>query len=229
MAAHKRREHDIFFLIIPQSIGAAETAALGYTDMMKIHLFDVTESFQIKGTGLILMPGISSQIVMDSGLCCLWLKKPDHTILEAVANIYYNFPCPTPDNPMMTFSFPNLSKSDVPIGTEVWLPSDPFIAQDKQIDYMHYFIEKDTENSSHVDYYFSVDLTAKDPRYRQRRHKIAVLRGLLRITKDTLDGQLLEALPYDNQQKCYMRVLQKILKEYKTKQEFPDKLALIIG
>lgn len=81
-------------------------------------LFTVTDTFLIRGHDLILAPGISSNHDNVRVGDPLRLKRPDGSILEsAIGSIEMLTP-----NPMRVFPIAvrNLSKDDVPIGTEVW-------------------------------------------------------------------------------------------------------------
>lgn len=92
--------------------------------MRKFYLFAVEDHFQITEQGLVVMPGIPLLHYKGPNNINLLLIKPDKSELKACAEIYYSFPKPTPTNKMLTVLFPSLTKSEIPIGTEVWFVSD---------------------------------------------------------------------------------------------------------
>lgn len=84
-------------------------------------LFTVSDTFLIRGRGLVPVPGIVpvGQERFHVGDPVL-LKRPDGSELRAVISgieIPYRDPNPNPSFPIL---LKNLGKEDVPIGTEVW-------------------------------------------------------------------------------------------------------------
>ena len=82
-------------------------------------LFVVEDSFVIKGHGLVLVPGLLPEgderfRVGDS----ISLRKPDGSAIATRIGAL-EFLCPNPRGEVVIM-LKNLTKTDVPVGTEVW-------------------------------------------------------------------------------------------------------------
>ncbi len=83
-------------------------------------LFTVEDTFLLKDRGMVLVPGIGPEDRIRVG-DPLTLKRPDDTRLRTViSGIEMNTPNPRRTYPLL---IRELSKEDVPIGTEVWSAS----------------------------------------------------------------------------------------------------------
>ncbi|RPD43433.1 hypothetical protein [Paracnuella aquatica] len=81
-----------------------------------MYLFTVDETYMITGRGLLLTPGLGDKPAKIGD--ALELVKPDKTILRTViTGIVFN-----EHRDILVGA--NLTKEDVPIGTEVWLQQD---------------------------------------------------------------------------------------------------------
>ena len=82
-------------------------------------LFTVTDTFVIRGRGLVLFPGIAPTENERFRLGDpLQLKRPDGSIIQAeIAGFEYPTPNPRREIAIM---LKGINKDDVPVGTEVW-------------------------------------------------------------------------------------------------------------
>jgi len=83
-------------------------------------LTTVTDTFQISGWGLVVVPSPFVGNYDGPGERRVMLKRPDGSSKEAVVHVQYVFPKPTPKVPTWELIFRDLVKDDVPIGTEIW-------------------------------------------------------------------------------------------------------------
>jgi len=196
--------------------------------MTKLFLFKVEDCFQLTNAGLAVTPGIPLEYYEGSSDVVLLLKKPNGQQVEENAKIFYSFPVPTPDNKMLTVLFPDLTKDDIPIGTDVWLINDK-CALDITVDWMSILIEKDSEKQDLIDYVFICDVWTKDPRYKSRNVCVGQNKGIFRINKKTTESELLLPMDGDKNSDRYIRALSKVMNEYKKNGSFPDKTHFAAG
>ena len=94
---------------------------------------------------------------------------------------------------------------------------------------MSILINKNLEKEDFIDYTFICDVFAKDPRYKSRNICIGQNKGLFRISKKTLEPELLLPMDGDKNGQRYIRALSKVLKEYKNNNEFPNQTHFAAG
>lgn len=196
--------------------------------MTKIFLFNVKDCFQLTNLGLAVAPGLPLEYYDGPIDLVLLLKKPNGQQAEANAKIFYPFFVPTPDNKMLTVLFPDLTKNDIPIGTDVWFIHDK-CAVNSTVDWMSILIEKNSEKQDVIDYIFICDVWTKDPRHKRRNICIGQNRGLFRINKQTTEAQLLLPMDGDRNGERYLRAASKIINEYKKSNLFPDRAHFACG
>lgn len=84
-------------------------------------LFVVEDTFLIEGRGLILVPGVGGNVQLRDGRALI-IKRPDGGVLH-VAKFSFGMPGPKSEGcPILLPS--EVTKGDVPIGSEVWMVSD---------------------------------------------------------------------------------------------------------
>jgi len=83
-------------------------------------LTTVTETFQISGWGLVVVPSPFVGSYSGPDERSVVLRRPDGSSKEAIVHVQYVFPKPTPKVPTWELMFRDLAKEDVPIGTEIW-------------------------------------------------------------------------------------------------------------
>lgn len=83
-------------------------------------LTTVTDTFQISGWGLVVVPSPFVGSYDGPGERRVELRKPDGSSMEATVHVQYVFPVPTPKVPTWELMFRDLVKEDVPVGTEIW-------------------------------------------------------------------------------------------------------------
>jgi hypothetical protein len=84
-------------------------------------LFKVEDTFQISRLGLVLAPGMPLDSYDGPRQVNLKLVKSDGEELMIPAEVYYPFLIPAPKEPKNLILIRSLSRSEVPIGTDVWL------------------------------------------------------------------------------------------------------------
>lgn len=89
------------------------------------------------------------------------------------------------------------------------------------LDWMSILIELNANTTQHVDYLFKCNLYTKDPRYKSRNIIIGQNQGLLRLNKKNLEAKILLPMEYDTDNQVFYRAVSKIIKEYKSYNEFP--------
>lgn len=77
--------------------------------------------FQLKGRGLLVVPGPLLEDFSGPATLAAELRKPDGTTRAAELSIIYIFIKPPPRERRWACILKGLRKDDVPIGTEVWL------------------------------------------------------------------------------------------------------------
>jgi hypothetical protein len=102
-------------------------------------------------------------------------------------------------------------------------------AEGARIDGMCMFILKDKETSADIDYVFVADVWCKDPRYKSRQMLAGQSRGLLRFNKKTLEAELLLSMPGDLSDKSFSKAASKILKEFQTTGQWPERTQYAAG
>lgn len=110
-----------------------------------------------------------------------------------------------------------------------WLKNGVKVNQENFVDSQCIFIERDDETEDYVDYFYVSDIRGNDPRYKQRNMVIGQARGLFRINKKTLEPVLLKGIELDLKNRCFHRAAAKILKLYRSDNEFPEKAAFQSG
>jgi hypothetical protein len=83
-------------------------------------LTTVTDTFQVSGWGLVATPSPFVGSYDGPTERRVELRKPDGSAQEAIVQVQYVFPKPTPKVPIWELIFRDLEKDDVPIGTEIW-------------------------------------------------------------------------------------------------------------
>ena len=101
--------------------------------------------------------------------------------------------------------------------------------EQKHLDWMSIRIEKDKEKNEYADYVFICTVYNKDPRYKNRNMVVGENRGLFRVSKVTLEPELLLPMEGDSDQKRYFRAAAKIIKEHKEKNVFPERAHFACG
>jgi hypothetical protein len=88
-------------------------------------LLIVADTFAISGRGLIVAPDVDLGDDRQRHLN-IELRRPDGTRLHAEALAQVPFPNPPRpvDRPRHTLLFTRLAKTDVPIGTELWITDE---------------------------------------------------------------------------------------------------------
>lgn len=93
---------------------------------MSHRLFDVDESFTIRGRGIVLLPGVPKYEPhprVSPGMF-IELHRPDGTVLATTIQSIEWFQTPSqPAAPLLMP--PEIGKEDVPVATEVWLVNHP--------------------------------------------------------------------------------------------------------
>ena len=87
-------------------------------------LLTIEDTFQISGRGLLVVPGPLVETFPGPARVTAELRKPDGTVAQADLRIEHQFQTPPPDERRYACIFQELEKSDIPIGTEVWLSRD---------------------------------------------------------------------------------------------------------
>lgn len=83
-----------------------------------MHLFTVTEAFMITGRGVVLMPGLGENAPYVKPGSKIRLVRPDKSELRtSIQGITFN----DQHDILLT---PEVTKADVPPGTEVWLSEE---------------------------------------------------------------------------------------------------------
>ena len=85
-------------------------------------LFKVQYVFAIKGRGIILLPDVSPDALLQPHPNAVTLKYADGTTRNVVAA--FNLPMldPAPHQPIgLVCELKEVGKADVPIGTEIWI------------------------------------------------------------------------------------------------------------
>ncbi|MDF2940599.1 MAG: hypothetical protein K0R66_1241 [Gammaproteobacteria bacterium] len=105
------------------------------------------------------------------------------------------------------------------------------ISKEKHVDYMSIGIEKNREKPDYVDYVYICNVYGQDPRYahKYRGIKIGENRGLFRISKETLEPELLISMEGDESKSRYFRAFGKVIRVYKETSIFPDKTGYQCG
>ena len=82
----------------------------------------VSDAFFIKSWGgLVVVPGPAVSEFSGPAKFEVELKRPDGSSRTAELSVTYAFPVPTPPRPQWTCLLKGVEKSEVPIGTEVWI------------------------------------------------------------------------------------------------------------
>lgn len=90
---------------------------------MSTLLLTVTDTFLIKGRGLIVVPGPPSDTFSHPTDLVVELRRPDGLVTETRARLMIEFvsPPPPPGPRPLVCLLPDVTKADVPIGTQVWV------------------------------------------------------------------------------------------------------------
>lgn len=83
-------------------------------------LLTVADTFDITHLGLVVVPGPLPDEYSGPRKLEVELRKPDGSVGYATLTVQWFFLVPTPKEPRWSCYFTGLSKSDVPIGTEIW-------------------------------------------------------------------------------------------------------------
>jgi hypothetical protein len=92
--------------------------------MAQSKLLTVEDVFDIKGRGLVVVPGPRVDAFSSPQELTVRLIRPDGKTLDATASITYVLQTPTPKEHRYAVILRDLAKSEVPIGTEVWFESE---------------------------------------------------------------------------------------------------------
>jgi hypothetical protein len=95
------------------------------------------------------------------------------------------------------------------------------LAEDMRVDAQSIGILKDKETARCVDYFFVATLWCKDPRYETRHMLAGECRGLFRVSKESLDAELLLPMLGDESGKRFEKAAWKVLKEFRANGEWP--------
>tara|TARA_R110001606_G_scaffold174176_1_gene320795 strand:+ start:5049 stop:5315 length:267 start_codon:yes stop_codon:yes gene_type:complete len=87
---------------------------------MASRILTVEDTFDITGRGLIVVPGPTLTAYDGPNEVPVEIKRPDGSTLVATLSFTRAFLTPAPKVPRWELIFRGLSKSDVPIGSEVW-------------------------------------------------------------------------------------------------------------
>jgi hypothetical protein len=87
-------------------------------------LLTVEDVFDIPGRGLIVVPGPLLDSFASPAEIEVLLKRPDGQELEATASITFQFQTPPPKEHRFAVILKGITKSDIPIGTEIWFTRD---------------------------------------------------------------------------------------------------------
>jgi hypothetical protein len=87
-------------------------------------LLTVEDVFDIPGRGLIVVPGPLLDSFASPAEIEVLLKRPDGQELETTASITFQFQTPPPKEHRFAVILKGITKSDVPIGTEIWFTRD---------------------------------------------------------------------------------------------------------
>ncbi|MEZ6092995.1 MAG: hypothetical protein R3C03_01985 [Pirellulaceae bacterium] len=87
-------------------------------------LLTVEDVFDIAGRGLIVVPGPLVDSLASPGQIPVVLKRPDGQEFEATASINFVHQTPPPTEHRFAVILTGVAKSDVPIGTEIWILND---------------------------------------------------------------------------------------------------------
>lgn len=79
---------------------------------------------QIAGRGLVVVPGPLVPDFPGPAIRKVELRRPDGSRAVAMLRIDHQFQTPPPKEHRWACLFTELSKQDVPVGTEVWLTGD---------------------------------------------------------------------------------------------------------
>jgi hypothetical protein len=91
---------------------------------MQSKLLTVEDVFDIPGRGLIVVPGPLPDSFGSPTEISVSLRRPDGQVLNATASITFQFQTPPPKEHRFAVILKGPTKSDVPIGTEIWFASD---------------------------------------------------------------------------------------------------------
>ncbi|MEJ2382164.1 MAG: hypothetical protein P8076_13465 [Gammaproteobacteria bacterium] len=89
------------------------------SEPMKL-LLKVEETYNVTGRGLAVGPGPLQNEYPGPGNLSVELRKPDGAVTRAMLSLQWFFQSPPPKEPRWGCVLSGLSKSDVPVGTEVW-------------------------------------------------------------------------------------------------------------
>ena len=92
--------------------------------MTQSKLLTVEDVFDIAGRGLVVVPGPLIDAISPNQRLSVLLKRPDGSEIGASATITRYFQTPPPKEHRFAVILKEVSKSDVPIGTEIWYTDD---------------------------------------------------------------------------------------------------------
>ena len=92
--------------------------------MTQSKLLTVEDVFDIHGRGLIVVPGPLVDSFPSPSEISVRLKRPDGQVIDATASITFHFQTPPPKEHRFAVILKGPSKSDVPIGTEIWFEKE---------------------------------------------------------------------------------------------------------
>jgi len=97
----------------------------------------------------------------------------------------------------------------------------------KYLDCMCITIQKIKEGSTYVDYCFTCNVYSRDFKHRKNKIRQTIVseaRGVLRINKDILKPELLTAMEYDENCRCFWLSSTEVIRNYKNSSTFPEYL-----
>ena len=99
---------------------SCQTSGRTVANVVKQKLLTVEDTFQIEGRGLIVVPGPLLGDHVGPRELQVELRKPNGTTSHAVLSVMHSFQTPPPKEHRWVCMFKQLSKAEVPLGTEVW-------------------------------------------------------------------------------------------------------------
>lgn len=95
--------------------------------MTQSKLLTVEDVFDITGRGLVVFPGPRVDTFSSPREITVRLVRPDGVTLDATASITHVMQTPPPKEHRYAVIIREITKSEVPIGTEVWFDIDNVI------------------------------------------------------------------------------------------------------
>jgi hypothetical protein len=100
--------------------GISEHRLADYHCHMASRILTVEDTFEIGGRGLVVVPAPTLDAYSGPAELPVEIRRPNGSMLKATLNFTHVFLAPPPKVPRWELVFRGLSKSDIPIGSEVW-------------------------------------------------------------------------------------------------------------